>query len=117
MHMGSHTTDLPRCAESKNIIRGRASQNTSGIVVSIAVRGRASLLENPGIVGRHTRYRIRERPSAAVLVGIKHVTRTPTRYHLPVGLLHELLRAIRPQIAVASRHTAIALCTCYRTSC
>lgn len=100
---------LPGRAEGDDVIGGGAGEDAAWIVVSVAIGGGASLLEDLRIRRRLAGHRIRVQPFAAVLVCAKHVARAPAPHHAAPSSPHcQLLRAARPEVPVTPGGTAVS---------
>lgn len=76
----------PGRAEGYDIISPRASENTSWIIIGITIGIGAGFLELLGVIGGFAGDRVPINPSAAILIGVKHVAGAPASDHFPVGL-------------------------------
>lgn len=99
----------PVRAEGNDIIRVRTRKNTRRIVVRVAIRPGAGVLELLRIIRRLTRGRISEIAPATILIRIENIAGAPARHRLAVDPNGELLGAVFSQISVAAGDAAVSL--------
>ena len=99
----------PGGAEGNDIISAWTSEDAGWIIVGITIRSGTSLLKLLGIKGGFASGGVPIKPSAAILVRVKHVTRATAPNGLAVSLKGQFVRASGSQVGVAPRWGAVSL--------